>query len=239
VWSSSALFGVIIAVLTLITANRIFKAEPEEVKLARTELHHERDKAAAECAALQERWNRAGPDQFDAQHNRLKQRVIEYRGLSELRSARLNSLQITAREHRVRLYLQSHPIASSGITAIGPGRAATLRSYGYVTAADVSSDIGRIPGFGTVITNSLLGWRRYLEKQFNGMPNVGLTQAAIAEVDKEIGVRRLEIISDLRQGEATLRQLRGQVLSERQVVQPLLNSAFRAVRQAEVDLAKL
>jgi hypothetical protein len=64
-------------------------------------------------------------------------------------------LQARAREMQLQQFLQLTFIPDNEISKIGPGRAATLASYGIETALDiVESEVRNVPGFGPVLNSS-------------------------------------------------------------------------------------
>jgi DNA-binding helix-hairpin-helix protein with protein kinase domain len=239
VWPTSPIAGMVLALLALIATVHIKDSEPEELDEVRDRTRQELKRAELNWDTLQERWNRAGTERFDTKRAELHVRAREYRSLATLRGTKLMRLQETARECQLERYLQSYPVASSKISGAGTARLATLRAHGIATAADISPAVINVPGIGSVLADNLLGWRKYLEKRFQYRGAGGLTQSEIAEVDREIAVFRSQIVKDLQHGETTLKQLRNQILLERQAIQPLLEPALRAVKQAEVDLQAL
>jgi DNA-binding helix-hairpin-helix protein with protein kinase domain len=79
------------------------------------------------------------------------------------RSTRVLALRISDK----RSFLGSYLIADAKIHGIGAGRLATLASHGIETAADLSEErLFAVNGFGEVLTDSLLGWRKKLSSQY-------------------------------------------------------------------------
>lgn len=87
----------------------------------------------------------------------------------ELRNFRSN------REARQRAaYLDQFQLRRASISGIGPAKTATLISFGIETAADVGwSAVRAVPGFGEVMTQKLVNWRKVHEARFryNPAPN--------------------------------------------------------------------
>jgi DNA-binding helix-hairpin-helix protein with protein kinase domain len=78
-------------------------------------------------------------------------------------STRVLALRISDK----RSFLSTYLIADAKIQGIGAGRLATLASHGIETAADLSEErLLAANGFGEVLTNALLGWRKKLSSQY-------------------------------------------------------------------------
>jgi DNA-binding helix-hairpin-helix protein with protein kinase domain len=79
------------------------------------------------------------------------------------------------REARQRAaYLDQFQVRRASISGIGPAKTATLISFGVETAADVDWSVVRaVPGFGEVMTQKLMNWRKAHEARFryNPAPN--------------------------------------------------------------------
>lgn len=81
----------------------------------------------------------------------------------------------SARETRPRAaFLEQFQGRRANISGIGPAKTATLISFGIETAADVDwSAVHAVAGFGEVMTQKLLKWRKGHEARFryNPAPN--------------------------------------------------------------------
>ena len=74
-----------------------------------------------------------------------------------------NALQ-TVQSEFVRDYLQRYRIADASISGIGSGFKSRLRSYGFVTAADVKyGNVQRVQGIGPSRASAIHAWQRSLE----------------------------------------------------------------------------
>jgi DNA-binding helix-hairpin-helix protein with protein kinase domain len=83
-------------------------------------------------------------------------------------------LKSTCEARHCAAYLDQFSVRHANISGIGPVKTATLISFGIETAADVNqSSVLRVPGFGNVMTDWLMDWRRRHESRFryNHTPN--------------------------------------------------------------------
>ena len=82
-------------------------------------------------------------------------------------------------------FLQRQHLRHALIMDIGPGRKATLASYGVESAADVSSQtLASIKGFGPALKARLVEWRRIQETRFRFDPHKPPSPYLKAEVEK-------------------------------------------------------
>jgi DNA-binding helix-hairpin-helix protein with protein kinase domain len=190
---------------------------------------------------LQGTWAReAGDSPFLSKRAELELLRKEYQDLPALRQRKLRELEAGRRQAQLDRLLDQHRIDRAKIQGIGPGRTATLQSFGIETARDVNErDILRIPGFGEALTGSLVSWRRSLERQFVFDPSKGIDPADLAALDRTISGRKSQIEQALQAGPAALERLRYEISVRRQALLQQLEAAARAVAQAEADFKAL
>jgi DNA-binding helix-hairpin-helix protein with protein kinase domain len=115
----------------------------------------------------------------------------------------------------------------------------TLRSFGIETAWDVKQNVVQtVPGFGPVLTDKLMRWRRSVEGKFAFNPNAQTDPGDIARVRNEIAVRRSTMQTEFIKGVRELEALRAEALTRRNDVRQY-HAAYVAFRQAEADTALL
>ncbi|HTQ78432.1 MAG TPA: hypothetical protein VMM92_00435, partial [Thermoanaerobaculia bacterium] len=197
--------------------------------------------AQAELARLSQAWKtEAGPSAFEAQSQELEKRRAAYLDLPAARQRRLDYLRVNLRQKQLDRYLDSHRLERARIKGIGPARKATLQSFGIETAADVDPfAIPRIPGFGPVMTESLVLWRQELERSFVYDPHRGIDPADLRALETSLATEKAQLERDLAAGAAKLDQLRQRTLRRREELLPLLNAALGKVAQVQADLAVL
>jgi DNA-binding helix-hairpin-helix protein with protein kinase domain len=148
------------------------------------------------------------------------------------RSQGLVALEAGREASQLRRHLDRFRIAGANITGIGPGRASMLASYGIETAADVSRrGIAAIPGFNRMLTLELVRWRRDKEASFRFNPNEPVDRRDIEAMDVQLAMRRRELLSELREGPASLRSLAAQIRVARERLLPLLEEAWTALER--------
>ena len=97
--------------------------------------------------------------------------ISSYRRIDGDLEQELMELKFTREARQRAAFLDLWSIRSANISGIGPARKATLASFGIETAADVTrSAVARVPGFGDVMTRTLLDWRRGHESRFRYDP---------------------------------------------------------------------
>jgi DNA-binding helix-hairpin-helix protein with protein kinase domain len=197
--------------------------------------------AQATFRKLQEIW----PQQSDDAPFRLKRGELEglkeeYRGLPAFRQRKIADLEAGRRTAQLKRFLDRYRIDKAKISGIGPGRTATLQSYGIETARDLEKQaILAVPGFGHMLTQKLLGWRQSIESKFVFDPAKGVDPADVAALDRTISARKAQIEKVLQAGGAELEKIRHQITLRRQSLLQQLEAAAKAVAQAEADLRVL
>ena len=79
--------------------------------------------------------------------------------------------------------------------------------YGLETAHDLEARaILGVPGFGHMLTQKLLGWRQSIESKFVFDPTKGVDPADIADLDRTIAARKIQIERVLQAGSAELEE---------------------------------
>ncbi len=122
------------------------------------------------------------------------------------------------------------------ITGIGPGRVATLASYGVETAFDISEEaLKGIKGFGPKLTETLLSWKNQVATRFVYNPEVIATDEAPAEL--VLKYRQLEegIRGQLQRKIQDLETLGSQVEEQLRSIQERLEKLAVALVQAGCD----
>jgi hypothetical protein len=82
-----------------------------------------------------------------------------------------------------------------------------------------------------MLTLELVRWRRDKEASFRFNPNEPLDRRDIEAMDIELAIRRRELLSELREGPASLRSLAAQIRLARERLMPLLEEAWTALER--------
>jgi len=182
----------------------------------------------------------AGDAPFQIKLTELEMLRKEYLDFSSLRTRKLAALEADRRNIQMERFLDRHRIDKAEISGISQGRTATLQSYGIETAADIKKrDILQIPGFGPVLTDTLMRWRQSIEVKFVFDPSKGVAPAYVAAVDRVLAARKDQIETALLAGASELEKLRHQISIRRQALFQQLEAAVKAVAQAQADLKVL
>jgi DNA-binding helix-hairpin-helix protein with protein kinase domain len=164
----------------------------------------------------------------------------EYRALPAHRMRQLADLEANRRNAQLDKFLDRYRIDQTQISGIGPGRTATLQSFGIETARDVNwHDVLQVPGFGNVLARTLTAWRRSIENRFVFDPRKGVDPNDAAAVERRIATRRTEIERTLRSGAVDLKKIGQQIMVHRQFFLQQLEIASQDVAQAQADLRAL
>lgn len=222
-------------VFALIGGSVIYQSAPDQVQLeTKTTLDQARSSLKHTVELLQ---NDAGDAAFHKKRAYLTERRTRYQQLLEKRQEKLKQLALKRDQQQRHRFLDAYAIERASIPGIGPGRVATLQSYGIETAADITEGATRsVPGIGPALTSGLLSWRRGLESRYRFNPRYGSDPAAIALLDQEFASMRAPLEQDLQNGAADLRHIRENSLARRKALWPTLDQVLREVAQAEIDL---
>jgi DNA-binding helix-hairpin-helix protein with protein kinase domain len=167
-------------------------------------------RAAADARAayddVRRRWTAAASGQaFLELRQRCADAKDELEQLPVERTRRLAALIAEAKQ--LEDFLDRFRIAQEKISGIGPGRAATLASFGIETAWDITGPaVKAIPGFGPATADKLLVWRASKQRQFIFNPHYAAPAAEIKAIESEISARRQALASMLRSGPALMQQ---------------------------------
>jgi len=173
---------------------------------------------------------------FKAKRRELEDLRHRWNELPAKRASRLRKLEAERREQQLEKFLSNFFIDHADIRDIGPGRKATLASYGIETAADVTRRrVKKVPGFGDAMTAKLLAWRNNVSQQFTFDPTKGVDRDRVADLDGEILKERRQIEKELLTGARELAQLRRQFERHQIVPTRAVNQAAHALAQTRID----
>lgn len=160
-----------------------------------------------------------------------------WNALPASRAERLTRLEKDRRKQQLEKFLGNFFIDHASISGIGPGRKATLASYGIQTAADVEHHrLIAVPGFGQAMTKKLTHWRQQLERQFKFDPSKGIELHLIAALDQEIDNEKRKIHKALTQGATELAQQKRQLEMQYDIIRRELEQSLSLLAQARANL---
>ena len=81
-----------------------------------------------------------------------------------------------------------------------------------------------------MLTLELVRWRRDKEASFRFNPNEPVDRRDIEAMDIELAICRRDLLSELREGPASLRSLAAQIRVARERLLPILEEAWTALR---------
>lgn len=187
--------------------------------------------------ALARKWAIDGPSNiFNEKLAELQKVRDELAGLKALRDQRYAALVARRRQDALHRYLDGFEIYKAKIPGIGRAKIDALESWNIDTAADVSFNaVMNVPGFGPALTGRLMDWKSKLERGFRFDPNSGVDPRQVADLDRTIGLRKVELQEELKKAPAALAQLRASVIARRQAIQEPLTKAMHELAQAKAD----
>jgi len=222
-------------IITFFLAKKINGSDDIIIRKELTSTHTE---AQRNCDLLKERWiKEADNNNFASKLQELTRAREKYLNLENVKRSKLTQLNNDRQKRQLEKYLDQCRINDASIMAIGPGRKATLQSYGIETALDITKyAIGAVPGFGPVLTSNLTQWRQSIEKKFIFNPQQGIDQADIAKLNKEILEVKQALEQTLIKGADELIQIARNIANSRAVLKPYLEKSTEALAQATLDL---
>lgn len=193
--------------------------------------------AESRWKTLKERWDQDATDQrFATQLLQLQHERDELQNLPNVRQRRYQELERTKEKQQKQRFLESFQIDRAKISGVGPSRKVMLESYNIETAWDVDEKrVMRVPGFGPALTGEMVKWRRSVEAKFRFDPRKGIDPQEIAALDRDIESTKRKLQTNLMNGPQALEQIRTHILAQRQILKPQLDSAAKALAQAQAD----
>src|SRR5207249_6872422 len=193
------------------------------------------------ATAKREEWSRlarAFQQQFAGKLNELRESKEKYALLSTARQRDLERSERERETYQRKEFLERHFIKDYRIEGVGPGRRATLLSYGIETFYDVTPRaIDQVPGFGPALTSTLLGWRKRIETQFRFDQKKGVNPAAVAAIDRKYALERVPLEKRLLGGPQELTSIHRAAAQERTKIEEETAQLVRTMGQAKADVA--
>jgi DNA-binding helix-hairpin-helix protein with protein kinase domain len=173
---------------------------------------------------------------FSRKKKQLEALHAEWNTLPARRAARLQELEKDLFQQQLEQYLENFFIEHATIPGIGPGRKATLESYGIETAADVDKQrILAVPGFGPAMAEKLIEWRRETERGFRFDPSKGVDPQKVVAIDRDIAIQKRKIEQDLIAGSTELVQIKRQTEQQGTRLRLEVESTLAALMQARAN----
>ena len=181
---------------------------------------------------------RCGLDDIEALLKNLQEAKQTYESLSRETQAEIERYRSQRRAKQLEAYLDAFQIRNARIEGVGPGRQATLASFGIDSAADITFEkVLAVPGFGDLSSRRLVDWRKSVEKRFvyNEAKN-DVDRREIARINNAAENKAATLRRKLLAGRRNIAALAQRTEQARTVVDPVLNKANAQREQAKVDL---
>jgi DNA-binding helix-hairpin-helix protein with protein kinase domain len=183
-------------------------------------------------------WHDVGDTKFRARLSELQRLRNDYEKLDRDYGTARQQLHATMRDRQLHRFLDEFYIEGHPIPQIGASRKATLASFGIETAADIQRNkIRSIAGFGAVLTQQLLDWRRELEQKFVFNTTKGVDPADLAALDQRFRQQRRQLEGELLAGPESLNRLRAEVAARVRALLTQVETAARDLAQATADFS--
>lgn len=189
---------------------------------------------------LQSDWQ-AAISAADAQFKKVQKELRAVRDqierLKPEHDAALRKLGRDIWRRQLEAFLQTKFISDARINGIGPGRTATLASYGVETAADVEYNrVLGIPGLDAITTNNLCAWRSGWEQRFTVDKSQGIPPAERQALLLKYAQLRQQLEIKLRGGPGRLREVETELQSSLDALAPQIDAAYVELAQAYADV---
>ncbi|OMQ22798.1 helix-hairpin-helix domain-containing protein [Serratia oryzae] len=169
--------------------------------------------------------------------------IARYKGQDIALVRDLAILKSSRKERQLKFYLDSFSIRKAKISGIGPAKTATLISFGIETAADINrTDVLRVPGFGKVMTEKLLDWRKGKESKFTYNQKSNVQDATDEKIlYGQYSVEKVKLENIIRNGLVMLKNAKVSLkdLPSKTRSDSALCKAINIRAQAEHDLKEL
>lgn len=176
--------------------------------------------------------------EFDRRLNELATIKGQFDSLQTQESREIQQLQLHAQERQRDDFLEKFFVKDAKIEGIGPGRIATLESFGVETAADITyTAIGNVPGFGEKLTARLMTWRQTQEARFRFDPNRGVPPQDLLRLRNKYVQMLYSCQRRLEGGVSELTKIATAAKAEAERSFAGLGSLRLALSQAQADLA--
>lgn len=208
------------------------------------EIHRFRNTLSeAEAAARvgQADWERqAGGAVFYEARSQFLSLKAEFDGIPGRRSAALGALKTEMRQRQLNRFLETFEIEDAQIDGVGPSRKRLLESYGIEAADDVVvSRLQGVPGFGPVMINRLIKWRKSIESKFVFNPTMSVDPRDVARVELEILTARSQLQTSVKNAYAQTLQAHAELMRIRATKKQPLEQLLIALGQARADVKLL
>lgn len=148
----------------------------------------------------------------------------------------IRDIESQAREHQLHDYLDRFLIRDVKLPSIGPGRLASLRSFGIETAADIEPfRLATVRGIGDRAVDELSRWRTQLETQFHFDPRQGVPPARRAMVAQHYLQLKRQYEARLKDGAAQLKDIQRDVSQQLTTLAYQIHAVELQLKQAEAD----
>lgn len=137
-------------------------------------------------------------------------------------------------------YLRRALIYRHTIRSIGPGRKATLRSYGFESAYDVlNKRLEVVPGFGPGLSANLRAWANGISSNFRFDHRKGVNEQTKLALVAKYQSRQVQLRGAIDQAISQLQAQTRRVGESAAVLARRLKASLTSATQAELDLAQV
>ena len=144
--------------------------------------------------------------------------------------AKIDALYAERHKNQLRAFLSGFQIERANIKGIGQSRKVVLRSYGIETAADIDMNRVRyIKGFGPKRAQTMVDWRKSIERRFTFNSHAAVDPADVARVKAEFSRKRSDMITKLGTCLGHIEAERSKINSRRAMIDPAIIDCWEMV----------
>lgn len=211
---------------------------PKRNREAYRTLKSQVEKAKTEWELILKQWiSTASSEAFDRLHAQISSAHNDLEGVEGRRKKALTELD--DRSLQMREHLAKFPVDHTRISGVGQARANTLRANGFRTAADITSAVERLPGFGPSTSANLRVWRSICERSFVHNTRRSQDPAEIRRVDSRFSAERERLSKPMFGAAKRLYEVRLSTIATRSSLMPKLVSAWDQYNHLKLQLRAL
>ena len=187
-------------------------------------------------------WNQttAAGEKLTHERRRLDTLRMQYARLQIEFDGEMQQLQRTREADQRTEYLRRVLIRKHNIRSIGPGRKATLQSYGFESAYDVlNKRLEAIPGFGPNLSANVRAWAHGVASNFRFDPRKGVNEQTKLALVAKYRSRQVQFHGTVDQAISQLQAQTRRVEERATVLARQLKTSLVIATQAELDLIQV
>ncbi len=179
----------------------------------------------------------AGESRFIKQQTELSTLLFDYRDLPNWMDKEREAMVMGVKDRQLQRYLATYLIADYDIPNIGSSQKMVLTSFSIENASDIEwSKVFNVKGFTTVMSDSLLAWKKDLEDKFVYDESKGVEKEDEVAFMKNYYTRRKQLETAILENVEALIKVKQEILDLRESMLENVTNAARERAQAKADM---